>query len=311
MFKPTIALLLDYGFAQMWGTGATDYLQASEEIAKSWFRVANVSCTMGFISDAVSDARKPQSIIELKPLDICEYNFECKATASEVPQAHRPMLLFAQLLATETTACTAVAARTDLAGINLPENVMCDAVAAKLRLLTDHGPRTLINECTAQFVQHSNSHMQQQQQQQQQRQQNQTCRDLLLKSSIMLLKLASLFINVQSPSSIYLSQTINSVIVMLTHVLHQGTVSRSGGQEHQLAVHAVKLVMSLLKHHVKQGCDEATTAVLLEFLVGCWRESLVGQRSPCCNCCLLQVLPCAPQHILHANRKSPSVWLCN
>ena len=199
------------------------------------------------------------------------------------------MLLFAQLLATETTACIAVAARTDLAGINLPENVMCDVVAAKLRLLPDHGPRALVNECTAQFVQHSNSNMQhqqqQQQQQQQRRQQNQSCRDLLLKSSIMLLKLASLFINVQSPSSIYSSQTINSVITMLTHALHQGTVSRSGGQEHQLAVHAVNLVMSLLKHHVKQGCDEATTAVLLEFLDRVLEGEPYGTKKP-----LLQLL---------------------
>lgn len=72
-------------------------------------------------------------MIETKPLDICEYDFECKATASEVPEAHRPMLLFAQLLKTESIACTAAAARTDLAGINLPENVVCCEASASHR----------------------------------------------------------------------------------------------------------------------------------------------------------------------------------
>ncbi len=269
MFKPTVALLLDYGLAQMWDTGATGYLQASEQVAKTWFRVANVSCTLGFISDAVSDARRLQSIIDIKPLDICDYDFECKATASEVemPEAHRPMLLFAQLLEMESTACVEVAARTDLAGINLPENVKCDGVAVRLQLLTYHGPRIMVNKCIDQFMQHSNGGTHQHQHQQQQhQQQNLSRRGLMLRSSTMLLKLASLVINVQSSRSMYLSQTINCVITLLTRALHQATASSSGKQEHQLAVLAVKLVMSMLKYHVKQGCNEATTTALLEFL---------------------------------------------
>ena len=268
MFKPTIALLLDYGLGQMWDTGATGYLQASEEVAKTWFRVANISCMLGFISDAISDDRKLQSITEIKPLDTCDYDFECKATAPEVkmPEAHRPMLLFAQLLETESTACVAIAARTDLAGINLPEHVKCDGIAAKLQLLTDQGPRIMVHKCIDQFMQPSNGGMQQQQDQQQYQQQDLSLRNLMLRSSMMLLKLASLIVNVQSSSSIYLSQTINSVITLLTRALHQATVSSSDNQEHQMAVHAVKLVMTMLKYHVKQGCNKATTAALLEFL---------------------------------------------
>ncbi len=215
----------------MWHTGATGYLQASEEVAKTWFRVANISCMMGFISDAISDDRKLQSITEIKPLDICDYEFECKATASEVqmPEAHRPMLLFAQLLETESTACIAIAASTDLTGISLPGSVKCEGVAARL-------------------------------------QQNSNRRGLLLRSSIMLLKLASLIISVQSSSSIYLSQTITSVINLFTRALHKETVSSSDNQDHQLAVLAVKLIMTMLKYHVKQGSNEATTTALLELL---------------------------------------------
>ena len=147
----------------MWDTGATGYLQASEEVAKTWVRVASISCVQGFISDAVSDASKLQSIIEIKLLDICDYNFECKATAPEVeiPEAHRPMLLFAQLLEVESTACVRVAARQNLAGISLPENIMHDAITARLQLLTNHRP--LVNECTDQFTRHSNGGLQQQQ----------------------------------------------------------------------------------------------------------------------------------------------------
>ena len=193
-------------------------------------------------------------MIEFKPLDICDYDFESKATASELemPEAHRAMLLFAQLLETESTACVAKAARTDLAGIKVPENILCDALAVKLRLLTDDGPRTMDSKCIDQFMQHSNGGTQQQGQQrrqQQQQQQQAGHRGLLLKSSAMLL--ASLVINVQSSRSVYLSQTINSVITLLTGALRRAKVSRSDNQEHQRAVLAVKLVIFMLKYHVK------------------------------------------------------------
>lgn len=163
----------------MWHTEATSYLQASKEVAKTWFRVANISCMLGFISDAVSDDRKLQSITEIKPLDICDYDFGCKATAPKVqmPEAYRPMLLFVQLLELKSTSCVRVAARTRLPGISLPEDIMRDMVAARLQLLTDHGP--MVNECTDQFTRHSNDGAQQQQYQQQ----NLSGRGLLLKGS--------------------------------------------------------------------------------------------------------------------------------
>lgn len=98
---------------------------------------------------------------------------------------------------------------------------------------------------------------------------------------------------------------------MLTRALHQRTVSRSGGQEHQLAVRAVKLVMSLLKHHVKQGCNEATTAVLLEFLDRVLEGEPDGTKKPLLQLLLASGTALRPQHSLHANRKSiPSVWVC-
>ena len=276
VFKPTIALLLDYGLGQMWDTGATGYLQASEEVVKTWVRVASISCVQGFISDAVSDASKLQSKAEIKPLDICDCDFECKATAPEVeiPEAHRPMLLFAQMLEMDSTACVRVAARKDLAEISLPENIMCDAVAARLWLLTDHGP--IVNEVTDQFTWLSNGGTQRQQYQHQ----NVSDRALLLRRSVMLLKLASLIINVQSSRSMHLSQTINSVITLLTRALEKVTVSSSGGQEHQLAVHAVKLVMTMLKYHVKQGCNEASTTALVGFLDGVLEGEPDGTAQP-------------------------------
>ena len=276
VFKPTIALLLDYGLGQMWDTGATGYLQASEEVVTTWVRVASISCVQGFISDAVSDASKLQSKAEIKPLDICDCDFECKATAPEVeiPEAHRPMLLFAQMLEMDSTACVRVAARKDLAEISLPENIMCDAVAARLWLLTDHGP--IVNEVTDQFTWLSNGGTQRQQYQHQ----NVSDRALLLRRSVMLLKLASLIINVQSSRSMHLSQTINSVITLLTRALEKVTVSSSGGQEHQLAVHAVKLVMTMLKYHVKQGCNEASTTALVGFLDGVLEGEPDGTAQP-------------------------------
>ncbi len=295
----------------MWDTGATGYAQASKEVAESWLRVANVSCTLGFISDAVSDARKLQSMIEIKPLDICDYDFESKVTASEVemPEAHRPMLLFAQLLQMESIACIAVAARTEFAGISLPDSTLCDALAVKLHLLTDSGPRT-VDKCIVQFMQHSNGGMQQRGQQRRQQQENVSGRGMLLRTSMMLLKLASLLINVQSSSSMYLSQTINSVITLLTQALRRATVSMSDNQEHQLAVHAVKLVMSMLKFYVKQGCNEATTVALLEFLDGVLEGEPDSSVQPLLAQLLASGIALCPQDSLHANRNSLSVQSC-
>ena len=272
------------------------------------------ACTLGFISDAVSDAKKLRSMIEFKPLDICDYDFESKATASELemPEAHRAMLLFAQLLEMESTACVAKAARTDLAGIKVPENILCDALAVKL--LTDDGPRTMDSKCIDQFMQHSNGGTQQQRQQrrqqQQQQQQQAGHRGLLLKSSGMLLKLASLVINVQSSRSVYLSQTINSVITLLTGALRRAKVSRSDNQEHQRAVLAVKLVIFTLKYHIKQGSNEATTTALLDLLDAVVEGEPDGTMQPLLAQLLASGTALRPQHSLHENRKSISVQSC-
>ena len=216
------------------------------------------------------------------------------------------MLLFAQLLQMESIACVAVAARTDLAGISLPESVLWNALAVKIHLLTDNGPRS-VDKGIDQFMQHFNGDTQQLRQQQNQ-QQNLSGRGLLLRSSMMLLKLASLIINVQSSRSMYLSQTINSVIILLTRALRQASMSSSDNEE--LAVHAVKLVMSVLKFYVKQGCNEATTAALLEFL----NVVLEGEPDGSVQTLLAHLLVSGnalrPQHSLHANINSPSVRSC-
>ena len=87
-------------------------------------------------------------------------------------------------------------------------------------------------------------------------------------------------------------------------------MSSSGGQEHQLAVFAVKLVMTMLKYHVKQGCNKATTASLLEL----WDCVLEGETDGTVQPLLKQLLASGTalrsQHSLHENRKSPYVWLC-
>lgn len=57
-------------------------------------------------------------------------------------------------------------------------------------------------------------------------------------------------------------------------------MSSSGGQDHQLAVHAVKLVMTMLKYHVKQGCNKATTAALLRLLDGVLEGEPDGSMQP-------------------------------
>ncbi|DBB04015.1 TPA: hypothetical protein ACH3X1_013076 [Trebouxia sp. C0004] len=108
----------------------------------------------------------------------------------------------------------------------------------------------------------------------------------------------------------YLSQTINSVIALLTRALPEATVSSSGRQDHQLAVHAVKLVMSVHKYHVKQGCNEATARALLEFLDCVLEGEPDGTVQPLLAHLLASGTALRPQHSLLANRKSPSVWLC-
>ncbi len=88
----------------------------------------------------------------------------------------------------------------------------------------------------------------------------------MLKSSILLLKLASLVVNIKSQSSIFLCQIVRSVTALLSRSLQKATVSTPDKQEHQLAVHAVELVIPLLKHYVRQREGVASTVTLFQFL---------------------------------------------
>ena len=272
MFKPTIALLLDYSIAQLCAFDAARHLQSIDRVAQAWIRVADVSSSQGLISDALSNVKKLQAIVKIKPLEISDYDFMCKATTPEVemPEAHRPMLLFAQLLETESKACIAAAAKTDLETVSLPESAKRAGLAKRLQLLTDSGPTSKaqmieLNDYRDQFVLHFNA---QEQHQQQQQQQLVRSRLTVLKSSILLLKLASLVVNIKSQSSSFLSQILNSVITLLTLSLQKATVSSSDNQEHQLAVHVVELVMPLLKYYVRQRDRIASTVTLFHFLAG-------------------------------------------
>ena len=269
MFKPSIALLLDFSMAPLYASGAAHHLQSRDQLAQAWIRVADASCSQGLISDALSDVKRLQAIVKIKPLEISDYNFTRKATTPEVelPEAHRPMLLFAQLLETESTACIAAAAKTALDTISLPEGTKRAGLAKRLQLLTDTRPTTKaqtieLNDYRNQFVQDFSA----QERHQQQQQQLVRSRLTVLRSSILLLKLASLVANIKSQSSIFLSQIVCSVITLLTLSLQKVTVSSLDKQEHQLAVHAVELVIPLLKHHVRQHEGIASTVTLFHFL---------------------------------------------
>ncbi|DBB07762.1 TPA: hypothetical protein ACH3X3_009180 [Trebouxia sp. C0006] len=117
------------------------------------------------------------------------------------------------------------------------------------------------------FVLHFSAREQHHQQQQQQQQQKLVkSRLTVLKSSILLLKLASLVVNIKSQSSIFLCQIVRSVTALLSRSLQKATVSTPDKQEHQLAVHAVELVIPLLKHYVRQREGVASTVTLFQFL---------------------------------------------
>ncbi len=261
MFKPTIAILLDFSIAQLSASGAAHHLQSRDQLAQAWIRIADASSSQGLISDALSDVNKLQAIVKIQPLEMCDYDL------TETPEAHRPMLLFAQLLESESTACIAAAAKTALEKISLPEGAKRAGLAKRLQLLTDTGPTTKaqtieLNDYRDQFVLHFSAHEQHQQQQQKLVKSRLT----VLKSSILLLKLASLVVNIKSQSSIFLSQVVRSVIALLSLSLQKATVSSSDKQEHQLAVHAVELVIPLLKHHVRQREGIPSTVTLFHFL---------------------------------------------
>ena len=75
----------------------------------------------------------------------------------------------------------------------------------------------------------------------------------------------------------FVSQMVHSVIALLTLSLQKVTVSSSDKQEHQLAVHAVELVIPLLKYHVRQRDGIASTVTLFHFL------ECVLDREPDCT----------------------------
>ena len=143
MFKPTIAILLDFSISQLPASGVAHHVQLRDRFAQAWIRVADASSSQGLISDALSDVNKLQAIVKIQPLEISDYDFTCKATTSEVemPEAHKPMLLFAQLLESES-ACIAAAAERALEKISLPNGAKLPELAKRLQLLTDTRPTT-------------------------------------------------------------------------------------------------------------------------------------------------------------------------
>ena len=175
-----------------------------------------------------------------------------------------------RLLEAESTACIEDAAKTALETIGLPEGAKRAGLAKWFQLLTDTGPTTKaqmieLNGYRDKFVLHFSAREQHQQQQQQQ-QKLVKSRLTVLKSSILLLKLASLVVNIKSQSSIFLCQIVRSVTALLSRSLQKATVSTPDKQEHQLAVHAVELVIPLLKHYVRQRKGVASTVTLFQFL---------------------------------------------
>ncbi len=85
MFKPTIALLLDFTMAPLSASGAAHHLQSRDQLAQAWIRIADASTSQGLISDALSDINKLQAMVKVQPLEICDRDL------METPEAHRPM----------------------------------------------------------------------------------------------------------------------------------------------------------------------------------------------------------------------------
>ncbi len=260
MIKPTIAILMDFSIAPLSASGAAHHLQPRDQLAQAWIRIADASSSQGLISEALSDANKLQAIAKIQPLEISDFD------STEVPEAHMPMLLFSQMLESESTACIAVAAKTALETISSREGVK-PGLYKRLQLLTETQPTTKgqtteLNDYRDQFLLQFSA----QEQHRQQQQKLVKSRLTVLKSSILLLKLASLVVNIKSQSSTFLCQIVRSVTVLLSQSLQKATVSTSDKQEHQLAVHAVELVIPLLKHYVRQRDGVASTVTLFQFL---------------------------------------------
>ncbi len=260
MIKPTIAILMDFSIAPLSASGAAHHLQPRDQLAQAWIRIADASSSQGLISEALSDANKLQAIAKIQPLEISDFD------STEVPEAHMPMLLFSQMLESESTACIAAAAKTALETISSREGVK-PGLYKRLQLLTGTQPTTKgqtteLNDYRDQFLLQFSA----QEQHRQQQQKLVKSRLTVLKSSILLLKLASLVVNIKSQSSTFLCQIVRSVTVLLSQSLQKATVSTSDKQEHQLAVHAVELVIPLLKHYVRQRDGVASTVTLFQFL---------------------------------------------
>ncbi len=69
MFKPTIALLLDFTMAPLSASGAAHHLQSRDQLAQAWIRIADASTSQGLISDALSDINKLQAMVKVQPLE--------------------------------------------------------------------------------------------------------------------------------------------------------------------------------------------------------------------------------------------------
>lgn len=68
MFKPMIAILLDFSISQLSASHAAHHVHLRDRLAQAWIRVADASSSQGLISDALSDVNKLQAIVKIQPL---------------------------------------------------------------------------------------------------------------------------------------------------------------------------------------------------------------------------------------------------
>ncbi len=261
--QPSIALFLFCAVSKL----SKDQVPSTiGSVAQTLLTVAQSSSTHGYIASVLSDSQQLQLMMDTAPLEPThEQQLECSVTATDcrLPDSHRSLVLFAQLLMLECSLTTATGHRRASGkqhrqGSRAAGQPNRSAMASRLHVITQHGfsaevQKQLLNEhwqSKAKRVPIAAANRQQI-----------GSRLQTLRTAFLLLKLASLLNAVKHKDAEHFISVIFSLVGPLARELAKQKANDAAGdetaalaeavQEHQLSLFLIQLLLPLLRQHMK------------------------------------------------------------
>lgn len=314
--QPSIALFLFCAVSKPSKDQGSSTIASAEQTLLS---VAQISSTHGYIASALSDSQQLQLMMDTASMEPThEQQLKCSITAPgcRLPESHRPLVLFAQLLALERSLSTPTSSNNRRSSKQHKRSSRAagqpdrSVIASRLYVITQHGfsdqvQKQVLNEhwqnkakrlpSAAAKWQQIGSRLQ------------------TLRTAFLLLKLASLLNAVKHKDAEHFISVIFSLVGPLAQDLAKKEVNAADARDeaatlaeavqgHELSLFLIQLLLPLINQHMKVSDSVAPV--------------LISQVGTLLDTELEDILSALSSkfitsgHILHPVRCMCSAWVC-